>query len=1018
MLILPFSVLAQNALNGVVVDSKTNQPIPGVNVNVQGTSIGTSTDFDGKFKLPKVNSGNKIMFSFIGYTSQTITYADQTSVTINLLEEANKLQEVVVQVGYGSVKKKDATGSVSVLSEKDFNRGPVLSADQLLIGKIAGVRITSDGGSPDSAPNIRIRGGSSLIGNNNPLIVIDGIPISETNPAGVNNPLSLVNPNDIESFSVLKDASATAIYGARAANGVIIITTKKGKSGKPQFSLTSSFSFGKVGKTINLLDGNGFVDFVKKYYPSKTDLLGIPDPNATPGLVDNPATPQIEGRIIGNTNWQDVILRSTVSQDHNFSARANLFGVIPFRGSFGVNNTQGLVKTDDYKRTSASIKMNPSLFKNNLKLDFNFKWVGVSKNAIDAAGALSNAINMDPTKPIYGDSPNNRFVGYYQNVVPLGSNNTNSRYSTQGGVNPLAILEQRMRPEKVNRVITNLEFDYKVPGIEGLRAVANVGIDFSHTYINETYSQNAIQTYTFNQSTDPNANYVFNPGVNYSESQNFTNKLLDAYLVYSKKTSGFVSRFELQGGHSYQALVNKGVKDIYNYNITTGIRERTPDPANPTNEYYNSLVNEGYFGRANVDLANKYLFTFSIRADASSLFAKENRWGYFPAAAFAWKLSDEEFLKNTTVVSNVKLRAGYGVTGNNNITAIAGYYPSSALFQAGNSNGQYLPGVNTYSALAFNPTLTWEKTATTNLGLDFDVLKSKAITASIDVYNKKTTDLFARVPVAPGQALTNYLTTNVGSMTSKGIEVGTTVRLIDMKDFSISVNGNASYNISNVDDLKGVQAVQNDASGLPVQNGFKIAYDAVGQQPYSAWVFEQQYNANGSPTNSVVDRNGDGVINDADRYYVAMRPNWTFGFGTSINYKNFDLSASFRGQAGGKVYNSRNLVLANTARGLALNGSSFNNVLSGDLPFTNINGNTPLSDYFLENASFVRCENITLGYKFNKFIKSSSLRLYAAVNNAFIITKYSGQDPENFNGIDNNFYPRPRIISAGFNFEF
>lgn len=1015
---LPLSLFAQTTVTGTVVDSKTNQPIPGVNINVQGSSTGTSTDFDGKFKLNKIKSGDKLIASFVGYKNLIIEYNGQQTIIFNLLEEANKLQEVVVQVGYGSVKKKDATGSVSILSAKDFNKGPALSADQLLVGKIAGVRITNDGGAPDAAPNIRIRGGSSLSGTNSPLIVIDGIPISEINPAGVNNPLSLVNPNDIESFSILKDASATAIYGSRASNGVIIITTKKGKLGTPQFTLSSIFSFGSVGKTVNVLDGNGFVDFVKKYYPSNTNLLGIPDPNAPVGTTDNLSTPQIEGRIIANTNWQDAIFRNTVSQDHNLSARANLFGVIPFRGSVGVNNTQGLVRTNDYKRTSASIRMTPTVLHDNLKIDFNVKWVGVSKNAIDADGAISSALNMDPTKPIYGDSPNNRFAGYYQNVTPLSSTNTLNRYGLEGGTNPLAILDQRIRPEAVNRVISNLELDYKMPFLPELRAVVNVGVDFSHTFINEIFASNALQTYQFNQSNDPNTNYVFNPGVNYREVQNNTNKLLDAYLVYTKKTSGFVSRFELQGGHSYQNFVNKGYKDIFRYNQNSGIREVTPSPENPTNEYYNILVNEGYFGRTNLDLANKYLFTFSMRADASSLFQPGNRWGYFPAAAFAWKLSDESFLKNVTVVSDIKLRVGWGNTGNSNLAGLTGYYPSSALFQAGNVNGQYLPGVNTYSALAYNPTLTWEKTTTTNFGVDFDLLKSKAITTTIDVYNKKTTDLFAKVPVPPGQALTNFITSNVGSMSTNGIEVSTTIRLIQTKDFAFSVNGNMAYAKSKIDDLKGTQSFVDNDSGLPIGTGQKLAVNAVGEQPFSALVFEQQYNANGTPSNSVVDRNGDGVIDDKDRYYVAMRPNWTFGFGTSLNYKNFDLTASFRGQAGGKVYNTRNLVGGYTTRALALNGNSFNNVLSGDLPFNNINGNTPFSDYFLENASFIRCENITLGYKFNKFVKASTLRLYVAVNNAFIITKYSGQDPENFNGIDNNFYPRPRVISAGFNFDF
>lgn len=1017
-LLLPFNLLAQNSLSGVIVDKKSNQPLPGVNVTVQGANKGTTSDFDGKFQLAGLKNGDVLVFSFIGYANETFKFTGQKIVTISLDESANQLQEVVVQVGYGSVKKKDVTGSVSVISVKDFNKGAILSADQLLVGKSPGVRITSNGGEPDSAPNIRIRGGSSLSVTNDPLIIIDGVPIDNQNAAGNSNAFSLINPNDIESFTILKDASATAIYGARASNGVIIITTKKGvSSGKPQFNYSTTFSFGEVGKQIKLKDSKSFVSFIQQYHSNLTNLLGVADPNAPIGTLDDLTTPVIEGRIIYNTNWQDAIFRKTISQDHNFSARANIFGGVPFRASVGYNRTEGVVKTNDYQRISASIKLTPTFFDKHLKVDVNAKGLTSKKNAIDAGGVIGNALSLDPTKPIYGDSPNNRFDGYYQQTT---FDATTGRYSTFGQPsNPVSLLDKRTRPELINKFIGNLELDYKMHFLPDLHAVVNLGMEASETSIRENYSNNAIQTYQFNQGTDPATNYVFNPGLNYHERQTIVNKTFDAYLIYTKKLTGIISRFETQAGHTYQSFLNDGIKDNFQYNLITGIREPNINPQNPNNRYYNKLVLESYFERTSVDFLNKYLFTFTIRADASSLFAKDKRWGYFPAVGFAWKIKEENFLKNSSTFSDLKLRLGYGVTGNNDIRGIAGYYPNSPLFGVGNPNGQYLPGVNTYTALPFNSNLQWERTTTTNVGFDFELFKSKFISGSIDGYYKKTTDLLAKVPVAPGQYLTNLITTNVGSLSNKGVELNLNVKAFTTDDFSLSFNGNIAYNIGKVEDLNGNSRIIDDASGLPVQTGVKIGYNAVGEQPYSFSVFEQVYDTAGKPiANAYVDKNGDGQINDDDRYYVPVRPNWTFGFGTTFNYKKFDLTASFRGQLGGKVYNSRNLVGGWSDRTVPTLGTALSNVLDTEFYFVNINGNIPFSDYFIEDATFLRCENVTLGYKFDKLGKSASVRLFVAVNNLFIVTKYTGQDPENFNAIDNNFYPRPRVVSAGLNFDF
>ena len=1004
-LLAPFSILAQSTLSGVVLDAKSKLPLPGVNVVVQGAKSSTSSDFDGKFKLGDLKRGDKVVFSFIGYESQTLNYSGQKEVSISLEESANQLQEVVVQVGYGTAKKKDATGSVAVISSKDFNRGAILTADQLLVGKAAGVRITNNGGEPDTAPNIRIRGITSLNAEASPLIVIDNVPIDNRLAAGQGNPLSLINPNDIESFTILKDASATAIYGSRASNGVIIITTKKGSSGAPQFNYSSNFSFGEVGKLIDVRDGISFTQFITDKYPQYIDKLGIPDPNSTTG-----------GRIIYNTDWQDEIFRSTISQDHNFTAKAAIFGDVPFRASIGYNNTQGLVNTNDYSRISAGFKVTPMFFDKHLKVDVNAKGFSSKKNAIDAGGAISAALNMDPTKPVYGDSPNNRFGGYYQETF-LNPDDPFKRYLIQGQINPVARLNQRERPESIDKFLGNIEFDYKMHFLPELRAVVNLGIETSQSSIRENFSDGAIETYRFNQSNNPETNYLFNPGLNYRERQTIDNKTMDAYLVYTKKLSGFVSRVEMQGGHTFQSFVNQGFSERFQYNLTTGIREPFINPQNPNNRYYGKMVMESYFGRANVDLLDKYLFTFTLRADASSLFPADRRWGYFPAAGIAWKLKEESFLKNSKVFNDLKLRIGYGVTGNSDIRS-QGYYPYTALFSPGTQNGQYLQGINIYSVNAFNPNLTWEKTATTNIGIDFDLFKNGFLSGSIDVYARKTTDLLAVVNFPPGQFLTNNFVSNAATMINKGSELNLIAKIINSDTINWSVNGNIAYNIGNVDEIKGASRIVAPGGGLP-GIGRTLSYHAVGEQPQSAWVFEQVYDNAGQPIpDAFVDRNGDGVITDNDKYYVALVPNWNFGFGTTFNYKNFDLNASFRGQLGGKVYNSVKYQYGWEQKVVPNVSQNLNNNLNGDLPFVTIAENSVVSDYFLENATFLRCESLSIGYKFDKLYKSTSMRLYVGANNLFLITKYSGQDPENFNGIDTNFYPRPRVFNMGVNIDF
>ena len=873
LLMLPLNLLAQSKLQGVVTDNTSGQPLPGVNVTVKGTNNGVSTNFDGQFSLSNLKNGDTILFTFLGFKEKAITFNGQNNVNVVMQEESAKLDEVVV-VGYGSVKKKDATGSVDLITSKEFNKGPVVSVDQLLVGKSPGVRITTSGGAPDAAPNIRIRGGSSLSAQNNPLIVIDGVPIDLVNAAGNSNPLSLINPNDIESFSILKDASATAIYGSRASNGVIIITTKKGTSGKPEFSFSSSISIGNARDRVNMMSGPEFTEYVRTNFPALTDNLGIDDP--TTNATDNPSTPEIEGRILYNTNWQDAIYRNSILSDNSFSARANLFQKVPFRASVGYTDNEGLVKTNTFERVTTSLKLTPTFLDNHLKIDINAKGQMSEKNAVDEGGMFGSAINMDPTKPIYADSPNNMFSGYYQGYAI--ESDPPYKITKDGPDNPLAILEQRRRPEKINKLLGNIELDYKMHFLPELRAVLNLGIEASRSKIREVYYGNAIQTF---RSLD-DGTFVFNPGENFRENQHITNKTLDSYLVYAKEYKGFLSRFDIQGGYSYQNFKNDGNKIEYRYNVDTGIREVTPDLNNPNRRYYNVLNLQSFFGRTNIDLANKYLFTFSYRADGSSLFIKDKRWGYFPAAAFAWKVSEEGFAKESKIISNVKLRLGWGKTGQQDITGAVGYYPSDPLFEAAQGSSQYLPGFNSYSALPFDPNLTWEKTTTYNAGVDFELFNN-LISGSVDVYKRETNDLLARVQTSPGQSLSNEFVTNVGTTKGRGAETNLTFRPIKNENLTWELNGNLAFNYNEVTDLEGRTAVSASDSGLPIGTGVRLAAHAVGFQPYSAWVFEQLYDTNGKPIEGAFhDRNGDNQITDEDRVYKAMRPNWTFGFGTSV----------------------------------------------------------------------------------------------------------------------------------------
>ena len=1020
VLLFPMVMFAQFTIKGKVTDKITKTELPGVNVVVKGTTNGTTTDFDGLYTINKVNTGDILVFSFIGYGSIEVEVTSNTDINIELEESTESLEEVVL-IGYGSVKKEDLTGSVDLISTKDFNKGSVISPEQLLQGKTAGVRITSAGGQPDAAPNIRIRGGSSLSGNNNPLIVIDGIPVDNGGISGVKNPLSLINPNDIESFSILKDASATAIYGSRASNGVIIVTTKKGTSGAVKFNFSARMSLSDVTNQIEVMNSRTFVKFIQQYFPDRVGLLGVPVGSVTTSetVLQTISTPQGD-RAIYNTDWQDAIYRTAVTKDYSFSARANLFERIPFRASIGYNNTEGVVRTSDYERVTASLKLTPKFFDDHLKIDFNAKGTYVVKNAIDEGGALGGAVFMDPTKPIYDSS--SIFGGYYSLILPSDDPlNPNARV---GARNPLGILEQRSRPQKVNRILANIEFDYKFHFLPALRAVTNIGLEASRAKIEERFKDHAIATYTLDPSAAAGT-YIFNPGVSYRERQHITNTTWESYLAYRKEyDESILQSFDVQLGYSYQNFKNDGNKDKFKNDNDTGVRVPDINSQNPNNRFFSLLNLQSFFGRANINISDKYLFTFSLRADGSSFFTKENRWGYFPAAALAWKLKEEAFLKDVNFINDFKVRLGWGETGQQDISQQAGFFPSIPVFEIGSSNSQFIEGVNLYNAKEFNPDLTWEKTTTYNLGVDFDFFKNSFLSGSFDIYRRDTKDLLVLTDVPPGQALSDQLVQNIGETESKGFDLNLNLTPIKSEDLSLSLNGNISYSITEVTDLKGAQQITVKEPRLPFGTGNFLFRHAVGEQAGSAWVLKQVYDTHGKPVwGSFVDRNGDGNITDADKYYRAIQPNWTFGFGFAINYKNWDFSTSFRGQLDGEIYNARRLTSGVIDNVVSQDGNSLNNTLNffsnaADIQVSDIVDPIQFSDYFLENASFLRVENIVLGHSLKNVIKDTTLKLYVAVNNPFIITNYSGQDPENFGGIDNDFYPRPTVYNLGINIDF
>jgi TonB-linked SusC/RagA family outer membrane protein len=988
-LLLSLQVTAQErVVSGKVTDSKDGSPVANASVVVKGTNNGTQTGTDGSFRVAAPASATTLVISSVGFGNLEVTIGSGP-VNVQLRQSNASLNEVVV-VAYGTRRKSDLTGSVTSVSAKDFQKGNIASSEQLLQGKVAGLQVTSGGGSAGGGSRIRIRGGASLNASNDPLIVIDGVPVEGNGLPGSANLLNTINPNDIESMSVLKDASATALYGSRASNGVIIITTKKGTGGKVKYNFNTQESLSVIGKKVDVLTG----DQVRQIITADAAATGN---NIYKNLLGT-----------ANTDWQDEIYQKAFSTDNNLSASGTI-AKIPFRASVGYLSQKGILRTDKFDRLSSSLNLSPKFFDDHLSVNVALKGVQTKNNFADG-GAIGNAVSFDPTQSVYTPFTFNKDAGYFEWLQADGKP---IDLSTR---NPLALLYLRDNTSTVNRFIGNIQLDYKLHFFPDLHVLMNLGTDYAKGKGND----NIDSTLATNYKTGGRRTYY---------EQTKKNSLADVSLFYSKDIEDIKGKIDVLVGHSYQDFVTE-VTNFPSFSYRPIVDPAKPEKKDTIAGSEPTFLNdkpqyrlEAYFARLNLTIANNYLLTASIRRDASSKFSKSNRVGYFPAFAAAWKLKDE-FFKASSVVSDLKLRVGYGITGQQDGIGYYSYLPrysvsnSSATYQFGNTFYQYL------RPEGYDPDIKWETTTTTNLGLDFGFLNNR-VSGSVDVYKKKTKDLLSTVPVAPGGNFVNQITTNVGNLENKGVEFTLNTVPVRTKELTWEFGFNYTYNKTKITNLlkqndpkfKGI-----DVSGIGGGTGNNIGKFAVGYAPYIFNVYKQVYDkATGAPIEGLYeDINRDGQVNNDDRYYYKKpAPDVLLGINTQVTYKSFTAGLAAHGSFGSYVYNNYNSgsgVIRTIKNPLNFIGNAGVNFLE-----TNFNNNQMLSDYYIENASFLRLDNINLAYNVGRVLKNkANLRVTATAQNVFVITKYKGLDPENSSdtGVDGNIYPRPRIFSLGFNLDF
>lgn len=985
-LFLSVNTFAQQIVVKGIVKDTTGEPIIGANVIVKGTTNGTITDFDGNFLL-NANKGDIIIISFIGYRSQEAQAA--ASMNIILKDDTELLDEVVV-IGYGSVKKDDLSGSVVAIKAEEMNKGAVTSPQELIMGKVPGLSVSQGDGAPGAGSTIRIRGGASLNASNDPLIVIDGIPVSNDAAPGTPNALATINPNDIETFTVLKDASATAIYGSRASNGVIIIQTKKGTQDKIKVSYSGTFTAKDPYKRIETLDAQSFREVMQAQYPEGTAQSA--DIQRILNVYPNQST-----------DWQDAIYQTGLSTDQNIGI-AGKAGFMPFRLSLGYNTEKGTLKTSKYERYTGAVNLSPKFFDNHLSVDINVKGT-INKNRFADSGAVGAAAFFDPTKPIYDEE--NRYNGYWNWGIVQGAQ---ADLATQ---NPLSLLYDRNNHGTTKRSLGNIQLDYKIHGLEDLHANLNLGYDVAKTTGRNFVNSNSVQSSLDKTFTGLGQGNTWN--------NLRRNHLLDFYMNYAKNIESIKSNFDIMAGYSWQHFYyanhditysnpteDLGAKEGYTYDENERHYIRDDHRRIP---YENYLIS--FFGRLNYNFMDRYLLTATLRRDGSSRFSENNRWGLFPSAALAWTISNEPFMKATeNVLSKLKLRLGYGVTGQQEIGDYQ--YITSYSFST-NPNTTYL-GTTLLKPNGYSPDLKWEQTTTYNVAIDFGFLNNR-INGSIEYYQKHTKDLLNTISAAAGTNFINLITANVGKMKNKGVEANVNAIAIQSKDFTWEVGYNITWNDSKITKL--TTTFNPDYQGIDAGTNQK---HQVGEMPGTFYLYQQVYDENGKPIqNAFVDRNNDGQITEADRYLTHKSPmaKVYMGFSSQFSYKKWDLGFNLRANFGNYVYNG---VASGNSTSNNYGGKGFiTNLYNGfqDIGFTLLNTSEQMaSDYFLENASFLKMDNLTLGYSFqNLFAAKLSGRISASVQNVFTISKYSGLDPE-CGAIDSNIWPRPRTYTIGLNLNF
>lgn len=980
---------AQKTVTGKVTDSKDGSAVRGASVTVKGSRTGTQTDNNGNFSLSVSADATALVITSVGYTAQEVSISGKTSIDVSLVVSTTSMGEVVV-VTYGTRRKSDLTGAVTAIGTRDFQKGNINSADQLLVGKVAGLQITSGGGSPGGGSRIRIRGGASLNASNDPLIVIDGVPVESNGIAGSGNLLNTINPNDIESVSVLKDASATALYGSRASNGVLIITTKKGSSGKTKFNYNTLLSVGHVTNTVDVLSGDEIRSIVK------ADALATGN-NTYKNLLGT-----------ANTDWQKEIYQAAIGFDNNISA-SGTYKKIPYRVSMGYLQQNGILKTDRFNRFSTSVNLSPKLLNDHLSVNFSAKYSHTGNHWADQ-NAVGAAAAFDPTQD---KSATNKFGGHFEwlqaDGKPIGTNGGSAQ------PNPLSLLDFRDNNSGVNRFISSLQLDYKIKWFPDLHVMLNLGTDVSSGSGNDNIDSILVT----NWHTGGRRTYY---------KQGKTNNLIDAFLFYNKEIKSIRGKVDVLIGHSYQDFYT----DQYNYPSLS--YRRIADANNPQKKDTIAGTEptflrdkpeyrlESYIGRVNLTLFNKYLITASIRRDASSKFSPDTRVGYFPALAAAWKLRDE-FFANSSKVNELKLRLGWGITGQQDGIS---YYPYLPRYSQSTNSAQYQFGNSFYSFLrpaAYDSKIKWETTTTSNIALDFGFLNNR-ISGSVDFYQKKTKDLLSVIPVAPGSNFDITLLTNVGNMENKGVELSVNTIPYKNKNLVWELGFNYTYNETKITNLlkqpdpnfKGI-----DVAGISGGTGNTLSKFTVGYSPYTYFVHKQVYDAAGKPIDGLYeDLNRDGSVDDADRYlYKSPAPDVLLGFNTQVAYKQYTFGVTGHGAFGNYVYN--NFASANGTLRNIKDPLNFIHNVSASYRETGFSNNRYLSDYYIENASFFRIDNINMGYNFGKvWHNKASLRVSASIQNVAVFSKYSGLDPENASssGVDNVIYPRPRIFSLGANIDF